>query len=182
VTTLLEPRTGALAAVVGLTCLVSSGTSLPITRDIERLVPGTGVWAAQSPATATWPMTLLAQTMTSDSANFAPRQLQSTTRNLVVELKERADITWEQLAKALGVSRRAVHHWASGGRMASGNEESVMRLMGAVDAIHAAESDDSTRRRAVLAAVDAMRTSRAAADDDVNRPAITFEATSPASR
>ncbi len=180
-TTLVEQRIGTVAAVVGLTYLVGSGTSLPVARDLERIIPGTGVWIAPMPPSPAWIATSFAQTMTSDTASRDLGELQSISRNLVVELKERADITWEQLAKALGVSRRAVHHWASGGRMASANEESVMRLMQEVDQVHAAETDDGKRRRAVLAAVDSMRISRAAAADDVNRPAATFE-TNPAAK
>ena len=32
-------------------------------------------------------------------------------------LKAHSGLTWEQLGKAFGVSRRAVHLWANGGRM-----------------------------------------------------------------
>ena len=181
-TTLLEPRTGALAAAVGLTYIVSSGTCLPITRDLDRLVPGTGVWTAQVPQTLAGITPSLAHTLTSDFALGRTGNVGSTSPSLVVELKERADITWDQLAKTLGVSRRAVHHWASGGRMAAGNEESVLRLLHIVDRIHSEERDEGKRRRAIFAAVDAMRSSRAAASDDVNRPATTYEASPTANR
>lgn len=37
-------------------------------------------------------------------------------------------LTWEQLSKLFGVSRRAVHHWAAGGRMNGKHAERVAAL------------------------------------------------------
>lgn len=40
-------------------------------------------------------------------------------------IKEHSGLTWEQLGKVFGVSRRAVHMWANGGRL---NEANALRL------------------------------------------------------
>lgn len=37
--------------------------------------------------------------------------------NLVEDLKERSGLSWEQLSKLFGVSRRSMHKWARGGAM-----------------------------------------------------------------
>lgn len=39
----------------------------------------------------------------------------------IVWVKERSGLTWDQLGKVFGVSRRAVHMWANGGRMSESN-------------------------------------------------------------
>lgn len=46
-------------------------------------------------------------------------------REEVTWIKEHSGLTWDQLGKIFGVSRRAVHMWASGGRL---NESNARRL------------------------------------------------------
>ena len=42
---------------------------------------------------------------------------------------ERSGLTWEQLGGLFGVSRRAVHNWASGSRLSAGNAEVLARVV-----------------------------------------------------
>lgn len=46
-------------------------------------------------------------------------------RDEIVWIKEHSGLTWDQLGKVFGVSRRAVHMWANGGRL---NETNARRL------------------------------------------------------
>ena len=46
-------------------------------------------------------------------------------RDEIVWIKEHSGLTWDQLGKVFGVSRRAVHMWANGGRL---NEANAQRL------------------------------------------------------
>lgn len=46
-------------------------------------------------------------------------------RDEIVWIKEHSGLTWDQLGKVFGVSRRAVHMWANGGRL---NEVNAERL------------------------------------------------------
>lgn len=46
-------------------------------------------------------------------------------REEILWIKEQSGLTWEQLGKVFGVSRRAVHMWANGGRL---NEANAQRL------------------------------------------------------
>lgn len=48
-----------------------------------------------------------------------------TDRDEIVWIKEHSGLTWDQLGKVFGVSRRAVHMWANGGRL---NEANAQRL------------------------------------------------------
>ena len=52
---------------------------------------------------------------------------------LVRELRERSGLTWGELARLLGVSRRSVHNWADGGRMSSGREHRLREIAAIVD-------------------------------------------------
>jgi transcriptional regulator with XRE-family HTH domain len=62
----------------------------------------------------------------SDETTTDPDQSSSQVRSTaaqVIRVHEVSGLTWEQLARLLGVSRRTLHSWASGARVASGNLE-----------------------------------------------------------
>lgn len=50
------------------------------------------------------------------------------TASSVAQLRSQAALTWEQLGRLFGVSRRAVHLWASGKRMNAHNVELLREL------------------------------------------------------
>lgn len=77
----------------------------------------------------------------------------------VLWVKERSGLTWDQLGKVFGVSRRAVHLWANGGRMNETNAE-VLRRFAAEVAAHEGGSPEQTR--AALIAHDVVDTFRRA--------------------
>lgn len=58
----------------------------------------------------------------------APPRAASTSAKRVEELHARTGLTWQQLARLFGVSRRAVHMWANGNRMSSTNLERLDRV------------------------------------------------------
>jgi transcriptional regulator with XRE-family HTH domain len=74
-----------------------------------------------------------------------PRSLQE----MVVALRGLSGLTWDQLARLFGVSRRAIHLWASGGRMNSYHAE---RLNHIVTVIRTAQARSSRQPREVLLA------------------------------
>lgn len=47
-------------------------------------------------------------------------------------LHEESGLTWEQLGRVFGVSRRAVHLWANGSRMNAANTETLAELVAVV--------------------------------------------------
>lgn len=70
----------------------------------------------------------------------ASRPQQQTTSGVSIELREPVPaaiaalrrltgFTWEQLARLFGVSRRSVHFWASGSRMADDNRAHLERVL-----------------------------------------------------
>lgn len=70
-------------------------------------------------------------------------------RDSVLLLHEMSGLTWDQLAKLFGVSRRAVHLWASGGRM---NSAHVDRLNEVLSVIRSIQGDTVEQRREFLLA------------------------------
>jgi transcriptional regulator with XRE-family HTH domain len=85
------------------------------------------------------------------SSELAERNVLST-RSLsesVILLRSLSGLTWEQLAKLFGVSRRAVHLWASGGRMNSYHAELLRSVLSRVSAIVA--DTPAQRRERILA-------------------------------
>src|SRR4051794_6916837 len=50
------------------------------------------------------------------------------TAHNVRDFKSRSGLTWEQLGRLFGVSRRAVHGWAAGARMNAAHSEMLARL------------------------------------------------------
>lgn len=92
---------------------------------------------------------------------------------LLVETREASGLTWDQLARYFGVSRRAVHLWAAGGRMSATNEELLAHLVRAVDAVRGLEP--AVRRQALLRPerglnlIDTERARRSSRGSDINR-------------
>jgi transcriptional regulator with XRE-family HTH domain len=50
----------------------------------------------------------------------------------IAELRSLSGLTWEQLGRLMGVSRRSLHLWASGKSMASANEEKLSRILAVI--------------------------------------------------
>jgi len=95
------------------------------------------------------------------------------TAQLLAETRAASGLTWDQIARYFGVSRRAVHLWASGGRMTASNEELLAHLVRVVDAVKHLEAGD--RRQALLRSdsglniVDTERARRSSRMTDINR-------------
>lgn len=64
------------------------------------------------------------------------------TADAIRRLRERSGLTWDEIGKAFGVSRRAVHQWANGGRMNSKNVERLGEIVALIDDIPAQTSAD----------------------------------------
>ncbi len=76
-----------------------------------------------------------------------PADLTQATQQAIFELRRISGLTWEQLGKLFGVTRRGVHYWASGKPMTAENEQ---RLMGILDVVRASDRGDARTTRAAL--------------------------------
>lgn len=53
----------------------------------------------------------------------------TSTPQALQDLHNRLDLSWDELAKLFGVSRRTVHYWVSGSRMAAHNQQRLESLV-----------------------------------------------------
>lgn len=67
---------------------------------------------------------------------------------MVTALRNDSGLTWDQLARLFGVSRRAVHFWASGGNMNSQNHQMASQLLSQVRALAGQSAEE--RRKEIL--------------------------------
>ena len=65
----------------------------------------------------------------------------------VRQLKDESGLTWDQVSRLFGVSRRSVHLWASGARMNARHDELLSYLEQVIDTFGSADPD---RNRATL--------------------------------
>lgn len=87
-----------------------------------------------------------------DQAAPAPLAVPPSDPDSVKWLHAQSGLTWDQIGRIFGVSRRAVHMWANGGRMNAANAELLAELVAIVDSLPAASP---AARRAVLLAAGA---------------------------
>lgn len=99
----------------------------------------------------------------------------------VRRLRDATGLTWDQVARMFGVSRRAVHLWANGGKLSAANEELLVKANEIVAQLPG-ESADEVRREFLrpqpggrLSLYDELRSRHASAPSDISRsPATGF--------
>ena len=62
----------------------------------------------------------------------------------LAELRSKTELTWGQLARALGVNRRSLHFWAQGERPSASNLERLMELVEIVRGIDGGDPTETT--------------------------------------
>ena len=96
---------------------------------------------------------------------------ESTAADQLSKLREASGLTWEQLARLFGVSRRSVHHWASGDNMNAHHQELLAKVTAIVTAI---PGPPQSKRAELLRAredgtlFDSIRSSLAGSEPAVN--------------
>ena len=73
----------------------------------------------------------------------------------VSRLHQISGLTWEQLARVFGVSRRTLHMWAAGARMNAVNSETLHHVLARVESL-GGESPDEMRTRLLRIGTDGM--------------------------
>jgi len=73
----------------------------------------------------------LVRTASGPDGQFVPVPSGSTGET-VLEIRRRSGLTWEQLGRLFGVSRRSVHHWASGKAVTPEHERMIRRMLASI--------------------------------------------------
>lgn len=112
----------------------------------------TGTWLGEEQALYISPALLSASIDFTSVLEYSTPSSASSLSNpadSVKALHADSGLTWDQLARLFGVSRRAVHHWASGGRMNAVNEEQLGEIQ---DAVRNLPGDTPAERRSLILA------------------------------
>ena len=75
------------------------------------------------------------------------RQMQAESiSQAILEIRRRSGLTWEELGDLFDVSRRSVHHWASGKPVSAGNDRMIRRILAAVRRLGSGGQADARAR------------------------------------
>lgn len=108
----------------------------------------------------------------------APKQeRRKTDAELVRSLRERSGLTWEILAKTLGVSRRSLHMWAAGATVTPAHRSTMDRFEELLDSfgpLSPAEIKAKLFERPAVgkAPIDQFRMTRDGSKRDINGPVL----------
>lgn len=152
---------------IGLATLALVGTSIPAARASETVIVRPA-FTGGSFSTKTQILASPAETIT---PSFSSKP-SGTTAEAIGELRAETSFTWEQVAKLFGVSRRTVHMWAAGGKMAAHNEEQLSTVLNEVRDLRASAPMDERMR--LLHLLDSHRAQHASRGSDINRPADVY--------
>ncbi len=97
------------------------------------LVAGTAI--SQAPTAEIMPLVHAALVRQTSAGVPADQNRKMSGAASVNRLRRLTGLTWEQLGHMLAISRRSVHSWASGARLAAANEERLARTVAAMEAI-----------------------------------------------
>ena len=54
------------------------------------------------------------------------------TAEAIMEIRRRSGLTWQELAELFDVSRRSIHHWASGKPVSAGHDRTIRWMLAAI--------------------------------------------------
>ena len=146
-----EPSAAIKHALIAVTIVglgLGPGAMHPTTADAAPLVRNYD-WGNLTTGGA---LTPVSSSRVQDSSRTTTAAAAASAAERIECLKAETDLTWDQIARLFGVSRRAVHQWAAGGRMNASNTELLAQLERAL--VTEIPETDSGRRRAAIFASD----------------------------
>lgn len=124
-----------------------SSQALPV------LVLGMSAWLSTSAGGWTPPEPTLRLQRSVEQTTAGAMLVVEPVGHAIGELRRLSGLTWDQLARLFGVSRRALHLWASGKSMTSSNEERLQRILAVVRKV---DRGSASENRALLLRADAF--------------------------
>jgi hypothetical protein len=123
--------------VLDATAVSSTSAAGPLPRHARRpsLLVSVGVHSADS--TVASPQEFHGDLFFFDQTNSGfPALGEQSHGTAILELRRLSGLTWDQMARIFGVSRRSLHFWASGQGLNTSNEERLNRLLAAIRKIY----------------------------------------------
>lgn len=111
------------------------------------VIPGRGAYAWYQASSSTDWIRGIPMRATSTVAEPVLQPQGGTVQQAIAELRRLSGLTWEQIARLLGVSRRSVHLWASGEPVRASHQERVQRLLAVLRQV---DRGSATENRALL--------------------------------
>ena len=113
--------------------------------------PGGAIYRSNLATASTYEVpSVLERTAAGPDGQFMPVPSEST-GEAVLEIRRRSGLTWEELGDLFDVSRRRVHHWASGKSVSARSEWMIRRMLAAIRRL---DQGQRSATRAKLLAVD----------------------------
>lgn len=131
-----------LSALTLVSCFTGTSTQPPALRDVSVL----SSWATPN-RTSRAKFATESAGLPLPGATVVGLVMNRSDKDEVAWVKEHSGLTWEQLGRIFGVSRRSVHLWANGGRM---NEHNAAHLREFAALVKGLDVGDPTRTRARL--------------------------------
>ena len=114
---------------------------------------GTGM--LEQATASTYPVWVKPDSTIGGPSGQLPARLAEDTRSsasAIMEIRRRSGLTWDELAELFEVSRRSVHHWASGKTVSASHHRQIRRMLSAIRNI---DHGEAARTRDFLLAADA---------------------------
>lgn len=105
----------------------------------------------ESVTAATYEVPLVSERTSSGPDGHIEPVSPESTGEAVLEIRRRSGLTWEELGELFDVSRRSIHHWASGKPVTSGHERMIRRILAGIRRL---DRGDQVATRARLLTVD----------------------------
>lgn len=144
--------TGLVSAAILVSSLLGPLPLAPTSTSLAPAIDSRTSWTSTTSAHATRRASVTAPGVAAPGVASQPSQADQ-----VRDLHRMSGLTWTQLGSLFGVSRRAVHHWATGGRMNAANAELLAELTTRVAAL--GQTEPRSRRDALLTRPDAYEPS-----------------------
>jgi DNA-binding transcriptional regulator YiaG len=90
------------------------------------------LWVPQEITASTYLIAKPTEQTTASPARLALEAATETTGEAILEIRRRSGLTWEELADLFDVSRRSVHHWASGKAVTAEHDRQIRRTLAVV--------------------------------------------------
>lgn len=101
------------------------------------------LWTPQEITASTYLIVKPIEQTTASPGRLPVETATETTGEAILEIRRRSGLTWEELADLFDVSRRSVHHWASGKALTAEHDRQIRRTLAVVRQLDQGEAEQT---------------------------------------